>query len=260
MILMLKLPVNYLRVMIAEKNWDTLLILNHAQFQSVAIDPQYTSTIYTAPWGIIKSRDGEYTWQGIENGLFLDFETHVGPLVIDPFDPHEIYTGSVGFYCGDLYKTTDAGESWLMIQKRIDNITSIALDPEDSNTLYVATTSPLIWKSTDSGVHFEKTGMPRIGYIHDICINPVNTREIFAGLSFKGILKSEDGGKNWQSTNDDLPDSNSVFKIVYHKGSGDISIVANSGDNGRIFWRQHLTNSWQGIGLTASEYPTTILI
>src|SRR5687767_13098492 len=110
--------------------------------------------------------------------------------------------------------------------------------PGDPNTVYVATASGGLWKTTNGGVTwkpiFERQGTISIG---DIALAPSNPDVIWVGtgesktrnsVSFgDGVYKSNDGGKTWQHMG--LRESERVSAIAIHPQNPDVVYVAAQG-------------------------------
>ncbi len=119
--------------------------------------------------GVWKSTDYGHTWQPIFDGQDTG---SIGALAVAPSDPNIIYVGSgEGLQRPDLsvgdgiYKSTDAGKSWLHLGLRDgQQISSLAVDPHDANRLFVAVLGhPYgpnkergIFRSTDGGKSFQR--------------------------------------------------------------------------------------------------------
>ncbi len=76
---------------------------------------------------------------------------------------------------------------------------AIAVDPTNSDVIYISPGEPGMWKTTDRGQSWNlyRNGWG-LGQTLDILIDPINPAEIWAsGSPFVGILKSNDGGQNW---------------------------------------------------------------
>jgi photosystem II stability/assembly factor-like uncharacterized protein len=113
--------------------------------------------------------------------------------------------------------------------------------PGDPSTVYVATASGGLWKTTNSGVRwtplFERQGTISIG---DIALEPGNPDVVWVGtgeanprnsVSFgDGVYKSTDGGRTWQHTG--LRDSERVSRILVNPRNPDVVYV---GALGRAF-------------------------
>ncbi|MGH7452368.1 MAG: WD40/YVTN/BNR-like repeat-containing protein, partial [bacterium] len=76
---------------------------------------------------------------------------------------------------------------------------AIAVDPTNSDVIYISPGEPGMWKTTDRGQSWNlyRNGW-RLGQTLDILIDPKNPEMVWvSGSPFVGILKSSDGGQNW---------------------------------------------------------------
>ncbi len=197
------------------KNWDTLLASDGAQFIQIVIDSKNHNIIYAASWGLIKSYDGGVTWQDVNSGIQINWETHIQALVIDPINSAVLYAGSGGPMGGKLYKTTNAGISWEVMSPDSsgDGITSIAIDFIINDICYIGTEfGGALAKSTDSGNHWMWPGFSCGVTINTITIDPGNNQRILIGTSGVNaganvIWKSDNGGNNFQVFMEGIPNN-----------------------------------------------------
>jgi photosystem II stability/assembly factor-like uncharacterized protein len=126
------------------------------------------------------------------------------------------YFGATG---GGIWKTTDAGETWLPASDTsfmASSIGALAIAPDDPALIYAGTGEADIrgnisfgdgmYKSTDAGRTWQRAGLAQSYAIAKINIHPRNSQELLAacmGSTFgtggeRGIYKSTDGGKNWK--------------------------------------------------------------
>ena len=105
--------------------------------------------------GVYKSEDHGKNFRMVNKGL-LDYGVY--GLAVDPSTPDTVYAATVSGLC----KSTDAGETWRALGKvgdqrkhlsgqRGKSIRSIAVDPSNSNNVYVASPFGGIYKSSDGG-------------------------------------------------------------------------------------------------------------
>ena len=132
---------------------------------ALAVHPDNSQWVYasTNESTVVLSTNGGRNWQirnwGLEHQLL---SLQISSLAIDPGDPRIIYVGT-GFRSNlnghGVYKSTDGGLSWKSINNGlpIDTtwlggyyVQSIAIDPNDSQTIYAAGFGGL-YKSTDGG-------------------------------------------------------------------------------------------------------------
>src|SRR5689334_10520814 len=133
-----------------------------------------------------------------------------------PSQPRTFYMGVAS---GGVFRTTDAGASWVPItdgKVPVASTGSIAVADSDPNVVYLGTgsddvrsnvsTGRGIYKSTDAGKTWKFVGLYNAGQIGGIRIHPTdpNTAWVAAqGDTFKsnpdrGIFKTTDGGATWR--------------------------------------------------------------
>lgn len=162
----------------------------------------------------------------------------VTTIALHPTDKNVIY---IGYSTGGAYKTVDGGESWAPIFDAYPTLSigHIAIHPVDHETVYLGTGDPIIsslphvgtglYKSTDGGTSWEKSGLEEQRIISKVEIDPNNPDRIFAsslGLPFtynnsRGIYLSEDAGASWEKAYE-YSDSTGFTNVVINPGNTDI--------------------------------------
>ena len=133
-----------------------------------------------------------------------------------PSQPRTFYMGVAS---GGLFKTTDAGTSWLPItdgKVPVASSGAVEVAPSDPNIIFYGTGSDDIrsnvsigrgiYKSTDAGQSWTFSGLYDAGQIGAVRIHPTNPNVAWVaaiGNPFKpnterGVFKTTDGGKNWR--------------------------------------------------------------
>src|SRR2546425_2726435 len=146
---------------------------------SLAVDPVTTTTVYagTQSGAIFKSTDGGGNWRSISQGIIQD-EVHA--IAIDPTNPQTIYMAAqIHSYppSSSLYKSTDGGASWAPINDGLGSFTSVealAIDPQDTATLYAGTDAGGIFKTTDGGASWQKASndLDNTPWVNQVAIDP----------------------------------------------------------------------------------------
>ena len=96
------------------------------QSYALAIDAQNTSTVYAATAsGLFKSTDGGASWRNL-------IAINVYSVAINPRKPSTVYAGTDD----GVAKSTDGGDSWTPIPGGPGRIRLLALDPQESDTVY----------------------------------------------------------------------------------------------------------------------------
>jgi len=207
----------------AGKTWKNMGLRDTHHIGRIVIHPTNADIVYVAAlghlWGpnkergLFKTTDGGKTWT---NTKFIDENTGFVDVAIDPENPNTLYAAayqrrrtSWGFNGGGpgsaLYKTTDAGESWVQLTNGLPDGTKgrIGIDIYRRNPSIVYATIEHkeggIFRSEDKGLTWKKMSStnPRPMYYSKIRIDPNNDQRIWVlGAS---IHVSDDGGKTFRT-------------------------------------------------------------
>jgi len=251
------------------KNWQKLLYIdeNTGAIQ-VTIDPVDPKIIYAdlfahrlAPWengewggpgsGLYKSTDGGNTWKPLKTGLpgKEDGLSRIG-FCIAPSGHNRMYAVvSANEKTGGIYRSDDAGESWVKINadnrlwERGDDFAEVKVDPKNKDIVYDA--NVVTWRSTDAGKTWAGwKGAPGGDDYHRLWINPANP-DIILLASDQGAGITVNGGQTWSSWYNQPTaqlyhvSADNAFPYNVYSGqqeSGSVGI-ASRGNNGAITFR-----------------------
>ncbi|EZH72511.1 hypothetical protein ATO12_23980 [Aquimarina atlantica] len=180
------------------------------------IDPNNPNTFYIgAPaGGIWKSTDKGANWTSLSDDLP---QIGVSGIAIDPNNSNIIYISTGDDDANDSYsigvlKSTDGGNTWAKTGLEFSNSQTtsndIYIDPNNSNTLWVAT-SQGVYKTTNAGVAWTKT---LNGDVKDIKLKPGDSNVIYAATK-DSFYKSTNGGTSFTKMQSGLPSSSGRFVI-----------------------------------------------
>ena len=180
--------------------------------------------------GVYKSFDGSENW--VAKNLYLHsggtgtIETvAVIDFILDPQDPDAIYLTTENH--GLLY-SYDAGESWRHASG-IDSgrVDAVAIDPRNKCVIY-SSFANTIRKSVDCNRSFREIYIDTRAeqFITTLAVDSFNNLVVYAGNTGGDILKSFDGGSNWQVI---TRIENQVTKILVDQQDTRIIYVATKG-------------------------------
>jgi len=180
---------------------------------------------------VLRSTDSGVTWHGSEYGIDASERADfMPPFVIDPSNAQVVYYGTYR-----LYQSRDSGGKFTAVSGDLtagssDAITTIAVAPSDSKTVYVgasiavpeaptAVTSPRIHVATNALDALplwndRSNGLPR-RVITRIVIDPLDPSAAYATFAgfFSGgsdipghVFKTSNAGGNWSNASGNLPD------------------------------------------------------
>ena len=262
--------------------------INSGRISDLAVHPEHHKIIYAtaASGGVWKTVNGGHTWEPIfdSQGSYS-----IGCVTLDPANPNVVWVGtgennsqrSVGFGDG-VYKSLDGGQNWENVGlETSEHIGMIAVDPRDSNVVYVAAQGPLwnsggergLYKTTDGGATWERvlhvsddTG------INEVHLDPRDPDVIYApayqrrrhvwtlvnGGPESAIYKSTDAGATWRKLSEGLP------KVDMGKIGMDISpadpdvlyaVIEAQRDAGGFFRSTDRGESWEKMSDYVSGSP-----
>lgn len=242
------------------------------------VNPNNKSQWYVAAanGGVWKTDNAGTTFYPIFDG---QGSFSIGCLKMDPNNEHTIWVGSgennnqrsVGYGDG-IYKSEDGGKSWKnMGLKNSEHIGMIAIDPQNSNVVYVAAYGPLwsaggdrgIYKTTDGGTTWsrvlfvsENTGF------NEVHIDPKHPNILYAsahqrrrhewtylgGGPESAIYKSTDNGTTWSKLENGLPkgDIGRIGLAVSPVNTDYIYAIIEAGDDSKgVYLSTNRGASWE---------------
>lgn len=163
-----------------------------------------------------------------------------------PIDQSQTYY--VGAAAGGIFKTTDAGASWLPIfdDQEMLSIGDMEISKNNTDIIWVGTgevnagggslayDGDGVYKSDDGGLTWQVKGLPDVGSIGKILIDPNDDNTVFVGAmgplfrndSNRGVYRSTDGGSNWEQKLI-VSDSTGIIDMAIHPTNGNIVYAAS---------------------------------
>src|SRR5580693_7905352 len=131
----------------------------------------------------------------------------------------------IGVNNGGVWKTTDAGRTWVPIfdDQPTGSIGALAVAPSNADIIYVGSGEGLrrpdlstgdgIYKSSDGGKTWQHLGLRDGQQITNIIVDPQDPNRVFVAVlghpygpnSERGVFRSTDGGETWHELTKGLP-------------------------------------------------------
>lgn len=166
-------------------------------------------------------------------------------IAIDSKNPNILYVGTGG----GIYKSTDGGTNWSVLNTGLENsfyIWSLAVDPNNPAVLYAGIENNGIYKSTNGGIDWVavNTGLGSFN-VWAIAIDPNNPSILYAGTANAGLYKSVNGGGSWTSINTGVASSAFILSVTIDPSNSSI-LYAGSYGNG-VYKSTNGGASWTSI-------------
>jgi len=168
--------------------------------------------------------------------------TNLGRVNSINFDPKNSKIIYIGTPDGGVWRSTSSGTSWspLFDSQPTLSVGDVAVDPNDSKTLYVATSDPYgygtpFWggtysvgvrKSTDGGITWSDAGLTwtvaQNRVIRRLVIDPTDSKILLAATS-DGVYRTDNAGARWNKVVTD-----GAYDAEFQPKNGTIAYVTTS--------------------------------
>ncbi|MBK7630430.1 MAG: hypothetical protein IPJ23_06995 [Ignavibacteriales bacterium] len=179
--------------------YEQKLLLRQTNEQLASADNSFD--IPTFNWVSLGPTPGAYFNYG-------NISSRIVTGAFDPTNPNIIYVGPAN---GGVWKSTDAGITWVPLtdQEASLSMGAIEIDPTNTNIIYAGTGEATysgasyygrgLLKSTDAGSTWANitTGLPSSTYFSRLKIRPNNNTQLLAALGNSGLYRSTNSGTNW---------------------------------------------------------------
>jgi photosystem II stability/assembly factor-like uncharacterized protein len=210
----------------------------------ISVNPNHHEEVYAAfhETGAFRSGNSGVQWEPILNGI-TDWSGR--SIVVSPI-PESSWTLYYGVWHFDtVYKTDNNGYYWVPVNEGIQNkrVYSVVLDPQDINTVYLATFDTGIIKSTNGGKSWQNGGLPN-DQIYSLVINPANNSRLLVGTAGDGLFRTDDKGVTWLRSDTGIENALITSVII---SPSDSHTLYSSLYGGGVYLSTNQGSSWQDI-------------
>ncbi len=247
------------------RNWKNIGLKDGRHIIRIVIHPRNPDIAWVAVMGhlfgpntergVFKTTDGGKTWK---RTLFVNEQTGCSDLVMEPGNPSVFYAGTwrlirtpysleSGGEGSGLWKSTDAGETWVNITAKKGlpggawGIVGIAVAPSNTDKLYclLENKDGGLYMSNDAGESWtlqsnDNNIRQRAWYYTKVFVDPRNENKVYCPNV--GFMVSTDGGKTFRGINTPHSDHHDLWidpedpnrMIVADDGGGQVSFDAGS--------------------------------
>jgi len=161
----------------------------------------------------------------------MDSIARANTVAFDPFVPNRILLGGDSIYNYKLLLvSSDLGTSWEHTGNGLSGIVYCLVPSVRTPGLFYAGTNQGLFRSTDGGVNWSRTGT--FTMVRAVVIDNQNDSLIYAGTS-SGVYMSTDAGVSWQAVNEGLviPD---ILSLAF-RSNAPRTVFAGTNGSGAYF-------------------------
>jgi photosystem II stability/assembly factor-like uncharacterized protein len=188
-------------------DWETTERLVGHDFECIAASPEAPERVFagTVESGLKRSTDGGHSWETVG-----EFDDRVTAVTTSPHDPDVVWVGTEP---SAVYRSTDGGHSFEHRDGLTDlpsadrwsfpprphthHVRWLAVDPHDSETVYVAIEAGAFVRTTDAGATWKPHPEGGRRDNHTLATHPDAPDRIYTAAG-DGYAESTDGGETWE--------------------------------------------------------------
>ena len=221
--------------------------------RSLLMDAQQPSIVYlgTSSGKIYKSTDGGGSWAVLNPGIGRNGFV-VDTLIQHPAEQDHIYAGAWDLHSdgGGLFESRDAGLTWTRVPLPQESaaVRGIALCRSKPSRMIVGTLAGA-YVSSDGGIQWKKVGGEDLQKARSVAIDPEDYNTLYVG-TWRLAYKSTDFGETWARMREGMALDSDVFSISISKR--DPRIVYSSACSG-VYRSVNGAQSWSRLRLVPSR-------
>lgn len=182
------------------------------------------------------------------------------PFIMDPVNPSVLYYGTYR-----LYRSANRGTNWALTSPTADltngsgGISTIAVAPADTNTIYTGSGDGAVHVSTNLGASWTSisAGLPSRA-ITRVVVDPLDPHSAWVTVSGYGtghVWKTVNAGATWTDISGNLPNA-PVNALVYQPGSRELDVGTDIG----VFSMPFGGSTWTPLAAALPNVPVIDLV
>ena len=247
-------PVNVMRSTDSGATWSnrTPPLAAPISCRGIAVDPTHSNTVIAVFGGdffggeVWVTTDGGDSWTDRSAGL------PGNPLNAVVYDGTRLLVGGgllFGSQSVGLYESTDLGATWNPLHDGtwpVLVVEDIAVDPNDTATIFAAIDGGGVNRTTDGGVTWQIGVGDSLALAgRSIRFRPGNSEELFLGTSSLAVFRSADSGENFVQSSEGISELD-LFSIDANPLDADeIAVAFQGANNGGLFSSSDGGGTWQ---------------
>lgn len=239
-------------------------MFSESDIRAISVNPDNPSILFAGTGkGIYRSKNGADTWDQLDSSMN---DLQIWAIAINPQNPSTVYAGTCP---SALFRSDDGGDTWKQLDVALDEckdmpiiprVTTITIDPEDSQTIYAGIEIDGMRISRDGGETWTE-GSEGLSSrdIHGLAVVPGNPKTLIAGTNNDVCITTD--MVNWTRLNVKEQFPWPYCRGVLHLSNGSSRVYVGAGngppgDEGGLFYTSDLGRSWERADLGGNTNST----
>ncbi len=236
-----------------------------ADIRAIAVNPNDASVIFAGTEaGVCRSKDGGDSWEKLKSPMN---DLQIWALAIDPQNTDTVYAGTCP---SAIFRSNDAGENWKKLDVDLNQevasfgiiprITTITIDPEDTQSVYVGIEIDGMRHTHDGGETWQagSEGLSSLD-VHGLAVVPGDPKTLVAATNNDVCLSTD--MQNWMplGVKEHYPWGYCRGALCVTNGASRLFVGAGNGppgDSGGIFYTSDLGQNWERADLGGDSNST----
>ena len=256
-------PVNVMRSTDSGATWSnrTPPLAAPMSCRGIAVDPSNSNTVIAVFGGdfgggqVWTTTDGGDSWTDRSAGL------PDNPMQAVVYDGNRLLVGGGQLFGSEnvgLYRSTDVGATWAPLHDGtwpVLVVDAIAVDPNDAQTILVATDGSGVNRTTDGGGSWE-IGIGGTGALagRSLRFRPNSSTDLFFGTASLAVFRSTDGGDHFAQSSNGISELN-LFSIDANPlASNELAVAFQGQNNGGVLSSLDSGVTWERESAPPTRY------
>lgn len=256
-------PVNVMRTTDSGATWSnrTPPLANPISCREIAVDPSDSNTVIAVFGGafgggqVWTTTDGGDSWTNRSAGLPNN------PMQAVVYDGSRLLVGGGQLFGSQnvgLYQSTDVGATWTPLHDGtwpVLVVDAIAVDPNNTQTIFVATDGSGVNRTTDGGDTWQ-IGVGGTGALagRSLRFRPGNSTDLFLGTSSLALFRSTDAGEHFVQSSHGISEINLFSIDASPLASNELAIAFQGQNNGGVLSSVDAGATWQRESAPPTRY------
>jgi photosystem II stability/assembly factor-like uncharacterized protein len=223
-------------------SWTEIPELGSAFVSKIALSPNGQSGFACTREGFWRTKDNGRSW--VQSAAKV--RGRINAVTYHPRDSRTVYAGTAR---GDVFRSTDGGDTWGHAASLKRAIYTITIHPMYPQRIYAGAWDG-VYRSSDAGDSWEQVnrGLGSV-LIEALALDEQDPRILYAGNTLDGVYRSADGGASWSKVGNSFKEGERGYGVLSLAIAPSNNHMVYAGTNGRgVYLSSDCGETWKPTG------------